>query len=318
MSYGRSRVTLRRTHDLMTSVLVDDRAKCRAVWVFMGAGRPRVTSQLYRVCRSPCAERPGPQNQVFREPDPWPASLIGGRGVRFGRGAQRNSCRQESAIDVSPGNCCVRAYVGARTALAPPARLRTGGSARPPRSPGDRPEDGDAVDHGAEEAALASLRVVTCVFRSSDMQPTVRPHLLQRNPGNRGSLTTRSRPTRGSGRGAKESRELRARADHGAKRWRRGARQSPLVSEISRRRLRSYGRRMSEFVVESYSWCEPASVAPRVEEIARVAERLTEDGMQVRLLCAAFLLEEKICFYVFESSSAEAVREAATRAGLSF
>jgi len=75
---------------------------------------------------------------------------------------------------------------------------------------------------------------------------------------------------------------------------------------------------MSEFVVESYSWCEPASVAPRVEEIARVAERLTEDGMQVRLLCAAFLLEEKICFYVFESSSAEAVREAATRAGLSF
>jgi len=75
---------------------------------------------------------------------------------------------------------------------------------------------------------------------------------------------------------------------------------------------------MSEFVVESYFSGEPASVAPRIDELALVAERMSEDGVQVRLLCATFLLEEEICFYLYESASAEAVREAVTRAHLRF
>jgi len=76
---------------------------------------------------------------------------------------------------------------------------------------------------------------------------------------------------------------------------------------------------VSEFVVESYFPREPARiVAPRVDEIALAAERVSEDGAQVRLLCATFLLEEELCFYLYESPSADAVREAAARARLRF
>ena len=75
---------------------------------------------------------------------------------------------------------------------------------------------------------------------------------------------------------------------------------------------------MPEFAVESYFASEPASVARRVDEIALAAERLSDDGMQVRLCCAALLLEEEICLYLFESASAEAVRETLTRAHLRF
>ena len=75
---------------------------------------------------------------------------------------------------------------------------------------------------------------------------------------------------------------------------------------------------MSEFVVESYFSCDPLSVAPRVDEIALAAERTSEEGVPVRLLCATFLLEEEISFYLYESASAEAVREAVTRACLHF
>jgi hypothetical protein len=75
---------------------------------------------------------------------------------------------------------------------------------------------------------------------------------------------------------------------------------------------------VSVFAVESYFPCEPASVAPRVDEVALAAERMSEDGVQVRLLCATFLLEEEICFYLYESASADAVREAASRARLRF
>ena len=49
-----------------------------------------------------------------------------------------------------------------------------------------------------------------------------------------------------------------------------------------------------------------------------VAERMSENGMQARLLWATFLLEEEICFYVFESASVDAVREAVTRVRLPF
>src|SRR5262249_31956369 len=90
------------------------------------------------------------------------------------------------------------------------------------------------------------------------------------------------------------------------------------VSGISRRRVRSYRRCMSEFVVESYVSYEPANVAPRIDELALAAERLSEEGAQVRLVCATFLLEEEICLYLYESASAQAVREAMTRADLHY
>jgi hypothetical protein len=76
---------------------------------------------------------------------------------------------------------------------------------------------------------------------------------------------------------------------------------------------------VSEFVVESYFPREPARVvAPRIDEIALAAARMSEEGVQVRLLCATYLLEEEICFYLYESPSADAVREAVSRARLRF
>ena len=75
---------------------------------------------------------------------------------------------------------------------------------------------------------------------------------------------------------------------------------------------------MPAFVVESYFSCEPAGAVPHVEELALVAARMCEEGVQIRLLWATFLLDEEICLYLYESVSADAVREAATRSRLRF
>jgi hypothetical protein len=77
---------------------------------------------------------------------------------------------------------------------------------------------------------------------------------------------------------------------------------------------------MSEFVVETYAPCETTSlVASRLDEVALAAEQVSEAGAaEVRLLQAILVPEEETCFYLYESSSADDVREALTRARLRF
>jgi hypothetical protein len=76
---------------------------------------------------------------------------------------------------------------------------------------------------------------------------------------------------------------------------------------------------MSGFVVETYAPCETTSlVASRVDEVPLAAEQMREAGAEVRLLQAILLPEEETSFYLYESSSADDVREALTRARLRF
>ncbi len=74
---------------------------------------------------------------------------------------------------------------------------------------------------------------------------------------------------------------------------------------------------MSEFLVEVYAPREAASLAAaRVEDVSRAADQVSEEGVDVCLLRAILVPDDETCFYLYRSSSADAVREAATRAGL--
>jgi hypothetical protein len=76
---------------------------------------------------------------------------------------------------------------------------------------------------------------------------------------------------------------------------------------------------MAEFLIETYASRETANaVAMQVREIARAAKLMGEHGTDVRFLLAIFVPEEETCFYLYQSPSADAVREAATRARLPF
>jgi len=73
---------------------------------------------------------------------------------------------------------------------------------------------------------------------------------------------------------------------------------------------------MASFLVEAYT---PASAA--VAEIAArarvAAEELAREGMPVQYLRSIFIREDEICLHLYEAHSAEAVRGASERAGLS-
>ena len=76
---------------------------------------------------------------------------------------------------------------------------------------------------------------------------------------------------------------------------------------------------MSEFIVETFASCESAAaVARKVDDLIRAAEQVSEEGAEVRLLVAILVPEDETCFYLFESSSADAVRDALARAQLGF
>lgn len=76
---------------------------------------------------------------------------------------------------------------------------------------------------------------------------------------------------------------------------------------------------MSEFLVEAYLSATAASVAePSAEDVSRVADQLTGEGMPVRLLRSVFVPEDETCFYLFQAQSSDAVIEAAKRSGLVF
>jgi len=76
---------------------------------------------------------------------------------------------------------------------------------------------------------------------------------------------------------------------------------------------------MSEFMVEAYvSRIAAKAAGSRVEEVSLAAETLAQEGTAVRFLRSIFVPEDETCFYLYWAESLEAVREAATRAGLRF
>jgi len=72
-----------------------------------------------------------------------------------------------------------------------------------------------------------------------------------------------------------------------------------------------------EFLVEIYFSRAAADVVAHSAESARIAaEELTREGTPVRYLKSIFVPEDETCLMLYESSSADAVDEAARRAGL--
>jgi Protein of unknown function (DUF4242) len=76
---------------------------------------------------------------------------------------------------------------------------------------------------------------------------------------------------------------------------------------------------MVEFLLEIYLSAQTANARVlRIDEVARTADQISQHGTEVRFVRAIFLPEEETCFYLYESSSADAVRDAARRARLPF
>jgi hypothetical protein len=76
---------------------------------------------------------------------------------------------------------------------------------------------------------------------------------------------------------------------------------------------------MPEFLVELYvSRADAASTGPRAERARRAAEELRTQGMSVRYVRSIFVPDDETCFHLYRASSAAAVREVASRAGLRF
>jgi hypothetical protein len=76
---------------------------------------------------------------------------------------------------------------------------------------------------------------------------------------------------------------------------------------------------MAEFLLELYVSRTNGVAVERGEKRARIAaEELTEDGTPIRFLRSIFLPEDETCFYLYEAETVEAVREAASRAELTF
>ena len=76
---------------------------------------------------------------------------------------------------------------------------------------------------------------------------------------------------------------------------------------------------MPEFLVETDASQEMAKAGVlRVDDITRAADEVSQPGTEVRFLRAIFVPEDETCFCPYVSSSADAVREAASRARLPF
>lgn len=76
---------------------------------------------------------------------------------------------------------------------------------------------------------------------------------------------------------------------------------------------------MAEFVVELYASRHDAAALDRgAERIRLAAHDLTGEGTPVRYLRRIFVPEDETCLLLYEADSADVVREAARRAGVSF
>lgn len=76
---------------------------------------------------------------------------------------------------------------------------------------------------------------------------------------------------------------------------------------------------MAEFILECYApRADTTGVEQRAERTRRAVEQLTREGLDVRFVRSIFVPEEETCFFLYEASSADAVREAARRSALPF
>lgn len=76
---------------------------------------------------------------------------------------------------------------------------------------------------------------------------------------------------------------------------------------------------MPEFLVEFYaSSSAGAALEHGAEQASIIAAELTREGTPVRYVRSIFVPEDETCFFLYESVSAENVREAACRAGVPF
>lgn len=74
---------------------------------------------------------------------------------------------------------------------------------------------------------------------------------------------------------------------------------------------------MTRFLLEAYVSQTSAEVSPAgAEQLSLAADELTREGRPVRLLNSIVVPVDETGFYLFDAPSADAVREAATRAGL--
>lgn len=74
---------------------------------------------------------------------------------------------------------------------------------------------------------------------------------------------------------------------------------------------------MAEFLVETYvARGDTTGPQKRARQARVAAEELRREGEPVRYVRSIFLPEDETCFYLFEASSVDAVREAARRASL--
>jgi hypothetical protein len=74
---------------------------------------------------------------------------------------------------------------------------------------------------------------------------------------------------------------------------------------------------MPEFLAETYApRGTPDTVAPSADDIALAADQVSQPGAQVRFLGAIAVPEDETCFCLYQAPSADAVREAMTRARL--
>jgi Nickel responsive protein SCO4226-like len=75
---------------------------------------------------------------------------------------------------------------------------------------------------------------------------------------------------------------------------------------------------MAEFLVELYVAREDsAAVESGAERVRAAAEQLADEGEVIRYVRVIFVPEDETCFFLYEAKSADAVCEAALRAGLS-
>lgn len=76
---------------------------------------------------------------------------------------------------------------------------------------------------------------------------------------------------------------------------------------------------MAQFLLELYvSRSDEAAVDRDAEQARLAAEQLTLEGTPVHYVRSIFVPEDETCFQLYEAASAEAVGEAARRAGLRF
>jgi hypothetical protein len=76
---------------------------------------------------------------------------------------------------------------------------------------------------------------------------------------------------------------------------------------------------MAEFLVEFYlSRTDREAAAAGADRARRAAEELTRRGTPVQYLSSIFVPEDETCLHLYEALSADAIREVAQRAELSF